>query len=145
VGLPADAPFRAALTAFLTWYAGAALTSQGGDLPSWGWTAAGPPDTTAQPEAGTAAQPEAGTAAQPVTLPGPDQPVSFATHVKPMFRAKDRQSMLFAFDLWSYDDVRTHAADVLDRVANGTMPCDGAWPSEQVQAFRRWTETGTRA
>ena len=48
VGLPADAPFRAALTAFLTWYAGAALTSQDsasqdsasqdGGLPSWGWT-----------------------------------------------------------------------------------------------------------
>ncbi|HEX4254564.1 MAG TPA: hypothetical protein VH089_05720, partial [Streptosporangiaceae bacterium] len=84
-------------------------------------------------------------AAQPVTPPGPDEPVSFATHVKPMFRAKDRQSMLFAFDLWSYDEVRTHAADVLARVANGTMPCDGAWPGEQVQAFRRWTETGTPA
>ena len=53
--------------------------------------------------------------------------------------------MQFARDLWSYDDVRTHAADVLDRVANGTIPCDGAWPSEQVQAFRRWTETGTPA
>jgi CDGSH-type Zn-finger protein len=137
VGLPADAPFRAALTAFLTWYAGAALTSQDGGLPSWGWTAAGPPDTTAQPEAGDTDQ--------PVTLPRPDEPVSFAAHVKPMFRAKDRQSMLFAFDLWSYADVRAHAADVLDRVANGTMPCDGAWPSEQVQAFRRWTETGTPA
>jgi CDGSH-type Zn-finger protein/truncated hemoglobin YjbI len=137
VGLPPDAPFRAALTAFLTWYAGDALTSPDGDLPSWGWTAAGPPDTTTQPESGDKDQ--------PVTLPGPGEPVSFATHVKPMFRVKDRQSMLFAFDLWSYDDVRAHAADVLDRVANGTMPCDGAWPSDQVQAFRRWTETGTRA
>jgi CDGSH-type Zn-finger protein len=150
VGLPADAPFRAALSAFLTWYAGAPLTSpdgagqdgagQDGGLPPWGWTAAGPPDTTAQPDAG-----DAGDVGQPVTLPGPDEPVSFASHVKPMFRAEDRQSMLFAFDLWSYDDVRTHAADVLERVANGTMPCDGAWPSQQVQAFRRWTETGTPA
>jgi hypothetical protein len=71
--------------------------------------------------------------------------VSFAAHVKPLFRAKDRQSMLFAFDLWSCDDVRAHAADVLDRVANGTMPCDGAWPDERVQVFRRWTESGTPA
>ena len=65
---------------------------------------------------------------QPVTLPGPDEPVSFARHIKPMFRAKDRQSMQFAFDLWSYDAVRTHASDVLARVANGSMPCDGSWP-----------------
>jgi hypothetical protein len=53
--------------------------------------------------------------------------------------------MLFAFDLWSYDDVRTHATDILGRVANGTMPCDGTWPDPQVQAFRRWTESGTPA
>jgi hypothetical protein len=62
-----------------------------------------------------------------------------------MFRAKDRQSMLFAFDLWSYDAVRTHASDVLARVANGSMPCDGSWPDAQVQVFRRWTESGTPA
>jgi hypothetical protein len=71
--------------------------------------------------------------------------VSFATHIKPMFRAKDRQSMQFAFDLWSYDDARTHAADILDRVASGSMPCDGAWPQAQVDVFRRWTESGTPA
>ena len=62
-----------------------------------------------------------------------------------MFRAKDRQSMQFALDLWSYADVRTHAADVLARVANGSMPCDGAWPQAQVDVFRRWTESGTPA
>jgi len=22
------------------------------------------------------------------------------------------------------------------------MPCDGAWPPEQIDVFRRWTETG---
>jgi CDGSH-type Zn-finger protein/truncated hemoglobin YjbI len=137
VRLPADAPFLAALTAFLTWYAATALTSPDGDLPAWRWTAAGPPDTTARPAREDVDQ--------PVTLPGPGEPVSFATHVKPMFRAKDRQSMLFAFDLWSYDDVRAHAADVLARVASGSMPCDGAWPDAQVQAFRRWTESGTPA
>jgi hypothetical protein len=71
--------------------------------------------------------------------------VSFGHHIKPMFRAKDRQSMLFAFDLWSYDALRTHAADVLARVANGSMPCDGSWPDAQVQVFRRWTESGTPA
>jgi len=62
-----------------------------------------------------------------------------------MFRAKDRQSMQFAFDLdlWSYDDVRAHSAGILGRLGKGTMPCDGAWPSAQVDVFRRWTESGT--
>ena len=78
-------------------------------------------------------------------LPGPGEPVSFAAHIKPMFRAKDRQSMQFAFDLWSYDDVRAHAAGILDRLGNGTMPCDGAWPDAQISVFRRWSETGTPA
>ena len=108
-------------------------------MPGWDWTPAGPPDTT--PAAAAAdAEPES-----PVTLPGPGEPVSFAAHIKPMFRAKDRQSMQFAFDLWSYDDVRAHAAGILGRLDDGTMPCDGAWPAAQVEVFRRWTESGTPA
>jgi CDGSH-type Zn-finger protein/truncated hemoglobin YjbI len=143
VGLPAEPEFRAALTAFFTWYAGGARADRdGAALPSWGWTPAGPPDTTKQPDS---EQPESEEPDQPVARPGPDELVSFARHIKPMFRAKDRQSMLFAFDLWSCDDVRAHAADVLARVANGTMPCDGSWPDGQVQVFRRWTESGTPA
>jgi len=144
-GLPADAEFRAALAAFFAWDAPAALARAAGraqaggsgdaNLPAWDWTAAGPPDTT-PPAAATGSEP-------PVTLPGPDEPVSFAAHIKPMFRAKDRQSMQFAFDLWSYDDVRAHSAGIVGRLGNGTMPCDGAWPSAQVDVFRRWTESGT--
>ena len=54
--------------------------------------------------------------------------------------------MQFAFDLWSYDDVRAHAAGLfLSRLNDGTMPCDGAWPSAQVEVFRRWAESGTPA
>jgi hypothetical protein len=50
--------------------------------------------------------------------------------------------MSFAFDLWSYDDVRAHAPDITDRLQQGSMPCDGAWPAEKVEAFKRWTDTG---
>jgi len=75
-------------------------------------------------------------------LPGPGEPVSFARHIKALFRAKDRQSMTFVFDLWSYADVTTNASAILDRVRAGTMPCDGAWPAEKVAAFQRWTESG---
>ncbi len=53
--------------------------------------------------------------------------------------------MRFAFDLWSYDDVRTHADAILERVRNGTMPCDGVWPPERVETFQRWVSSGTPA
>jgi hypothetical protein len=75
-------------------------------------------------------------------LPGPDETVSFEANIKPLFREHDRQSMSFAFDLWSYDDVHAHAAEILQRLSNGTMPCDGAWPAERVEVFKRWTESG---
>ncbi len=50
--------------------------------------------------------------------------------------------MTFAFDLWSRADVQAHAADILDRLGSGTMPCDGAWPEEKVDVFKRWIESG---
>ncbi len=53
--------------------------------------------------------------------------------------------MTFVFDLWSYDDVRAHAEAILTRLDNGSMPCDGAWPPEQIHVFRRWMDTGTTA
>ena len=71
-----------------------------------------------------------------------DEPLSFETDVKPLFSESDRDSMEFAFDLWSYEDVSAYAAAILDRLADGTMPCDGAWPQAQVDLFRRWTQSG---
>ena len=53
--------------------------------------------------------------------------------------------MRFAFDLWSYDDVRHNADGILARLEDGSMPCDGAWTAEQVDAFRRWVEGGMTA
>jgi hypothetical protein len=69
--------------------------------------------------------------------------VSFATDVKPLFREKDRNSMQSHFDLWSYDDVRSAAPRILAKLKQGPMPCDGAWPPDQVDLFRRWVEEGT--
>ena len=73
------------------------------------------------------------------------QPLSFARDIKPLFRERDRQSMKFAFDLWSYADVKEHSGGILQRLQDGSMPCDGAWTQEKVEAFRRWTETGMGA
>jgi CDGSH-type Zn-finger protein len=137
--LPADPGFRGALASYLEWASrtAGAPSADGRSLPSWDWGPAGPP----APE--PAAAPD-GVADVPVPVPGPGEPVSFGTHIKPLFRPLDRQSMTFAFDLWSYDDVRANAASILDRLVNGSMPCDGAWPPDRTGIFRRWTETGLR-
>jgi hypothetical protein len=77
-----------------------------------------------------------------IEQPGADEPISFDRHIKPLFRTRDQHSMKFAFDLWSYDDVKTNARAILERLDNGTMPCDGAWPREQVTTFERWLQSG---
>lgn len=69
----------------------------------------------------------------------------FEQHVKPLFRESDRDAMRFAFDLWSHDDVSTHAGPILGRLEAGTMPCDGAWPAERIAIFRQWIDTGKPA
>jgi hypothetical protein len=81
----------------------------------------------------------------PPQLPDPDQPLSFEAHIKPLFREHDRESMQFAFDLWSHDDVVTHQDSIIERLRSGTMPCDGAWPPEQVAVFERWLAAGSPA
>lgn len=74
-----------------------------------------------------------------------DSPPSFARDIRPLFRESDRESMDFAFDLWDYHDVSAHAEDILERLTEGTMPCDGEWPEEQVARFRGWVEAGMPA
>jgi hypothetical protein len=69
----------------------------------------------------------------------------FERDIKPLFREDDKDAMDFVFDLWDYNDVRTHAESILERLEDGTMPCDGEWPPEQVELFRRWIEAGTPA
>jgi hypothetical protein len=70
----------------------------------------------------------------------PDEPLHFEESIKPLFRERDRDSMGFAVDLWSLDDVSTHADAIVERLEAGTMPCDGAWPTERVAVFRRWID-----
>ena len=129
---PACRPTRSSVRPSSPTWSGArgpALTHR---APAWDWGPAGPP-APAQPSTEEEA---------PVTLPGPDETVSFAAHIKPLFREHDRKSMTFAFDLWSQADVQAHAAGILARLRDGTMPCDGAWPQEKIEVFRRWTESG---
>jgi hypothetical protein len=71
-----------------------------------------------------------------------DEPVSFEQDIKPLFRPEDHESMAWAFDLSSYDEVKDHAAAILERLREGSMPCDAEWPEEHVELFQQWTETG---
>jgi hypothetical protein len=50
--------------------------------------------------------------------------------------------MRFAFDLWSYDDVRTQADAILSRIRAGNMPCDGPWPETKIDLLQRWIDGG---
>ena len=70
---------------------------------------------------------------------------SFEEDIKPLFRERDRSSMMGQFDLWSYDDVAQFSDAILARVSDGTMPCDGAWPEDQVALFGAWVDAGKPA
>jgi hypothetical protein len=73
-----------------------------------------------------------------VTVPAAGEPLSFEANIKPLFRERDQKSMKNAFDLWAYDDVKTHAAAILEKVSDGSMPCDTEWPADSVELFQRW-------
>jgi hypothetical protein len=71
-------------------------------------------------------------------------PLSFATDIRPLFReSPDIDAMKsFGLDLSSYADVKTHAEAIHSRLQDGSMPCDGEWPSEQVAKFKQWMDDG---
>jgi len=74
-----------------------------------------------------------------------DSTPGYARDIQPLFRESDREAMEFAFDLWNYHDVSPNAEDILERLTDGTMPCDGEWSEEQIAQFRRWIEAGMPA
>jgi CDGSH-type Zn-finger protein/truncated hemoglobin YjbI len=147
-GLPNDPEFRAAFQSYIEWGSRLAVENsqtesrppQTMPMPKWDWTtSAGPPGCRV-----SALATPTESAPIPPTIPSSDEPVRFGIHIKPLFRERDRKSMKFAFDLWSHADVSKHAEEILVRVRNGTMPCDGAWPPEYVDTFARWVSEAKR-
>jgi hypothetical protein len=67
---------------------------------------------------------------------------SFDADIRPLFRPEDVEEMSWAFDLSSYEDVKANAEAIYERLADGSMPCDGPWDDEQVQLFRGWIDAG---
>ena len=67
---------------------------------------------------------------------------SFAQDIRPLFRDEDLEEMQFAFDLSQYDEVKANAQGIYDRLADGSMPCDGEWAEDRIALFRQWMEEG---
>jgi truncated hemoglobin YjbI len=143
-GLPNDPEFSSAFQSYFEWGSRLAVENSQTDaeppehmpMPHWDWaTGAGPPGSRISALAPR--EPELA-----VTLPAGDEPVTFDAHIRPLFRERDRSSMRFAFDLWSYEDVHEHAEDIHARVADGSMPCDRRWPEEYVATLQRWIDEG---
>ena len=142
--LPNDPDFRAAFVAYLEW--GSRIGKENSQqnampppnmpVPRWWWVCNAKPGSRIS----ALAPPED----EQSSFLAPDMSVnlSFAAHIKPLFRKMDRESMCFVFDLWSYKDVTRHATEILRRLDNGTMPCDGPWPSDKVDVLRRWIDAG---
>jgi CDGSH-type Zn-finger protein/truncated hemoglobin YjbI len=141
--LPADSGFRSALTSCLEWMSrqAAAGAATAGLTPRWDWGPGGPPASPVTEVDSVSVD----SAPVEAALPGPDEQVRFGAHIRAMFRDRDRQSMSFAFDLGSADDVRAHADGILQRLRDGSMPCDGAWPAERIDVFERWMNTGMQS
>ena len=68
--------------------------------------------------------------------------MSFEQDIRSLFRQRDRDEMLWVFDLWSLDDVRKNAESILARLEDGSMPCDGSWPDEKITKVRDWIAAG---
>jgi hypothetical protein len=74
----------------------------------------------------------------------PMSPLSFTQAIRPLFREHDIQEMKedADFDLSKYEDVRARSADIYERLADGSMPSDGAWPAEHIAKFKKWMDEG---
>jgi len=49
------------------------------------------------------------------------------------------------FDLSMYEDVRARADQIYERLTDESMPCDGPWPEDQIEVFKRWIEGGKQS
>src|SRR5580698_3531205 len=75
---------------------------------------------------------------------------SYQSDIRPLFTERDIRAMSKAFNLASYDDVKTHAAAIYDRIrgiGGDVMPPppprgQGPWPQDRIELFARWMADG---
>ena len=69
--------------------------------------------------------------------------LSFAAHIRPLFRDKDISAMKpMGIDLSSYEDVKKHAQDIYARLSAKGMPCDEPWSNANVRKLKEWMQGG---
>ena len=73
--------------------------------------------------------------------------VSYATNIRPLFTQTDIDHMAFFCDLALYDDVKTNAPEILDRlngIGGRQMPPPPArpWPTANIALFKQWIDDG---
>jgi hypothetical protein len=77
---------------------------------------------------------------------------SFEADIRPLFTDRDIKAMSKAFNLATYDDVKTHAKVIYDRIrgiGGAVMPPppprgDGPWPQSNIDLFAKWMLDGFR-
>jgi hypothetical protein len=78
------------------------------------------------------------------------KPTSFQSDILPLFTERDIRAMSKAFNLASYDDVKTHAAIIYDRIrgiGGAVMPPapprgEGPWSQTRIDLFAQWIADG---
>jgi hypothetical protein len=78
------------------------------------------------------------------------QLTSFETNIRPLFTDRDIRAMSKAFNLGSYNDVKTHASAIYDRIrgiGGAIMPPppprgEGPWPQSRIDLFAKWMAEG---
>ena len=78
------------------------------------------------------------------------KPTSFQNDILPLFTERDIRAMSKAFNLASYEDVKTHATIIYDRIrgiGGAVMPPppprgEGPWPQTQIDLFAQWMADG---
>jgi hypothetical protein len=69
--------------------------------------------------------------------------LGYTRDIKPLFRTSDVAAMKpHGMDLSSYKDVSARADDILSRLEDGSMPCDGQWSQPAIDKFKQWITDG---
>ena len=69
--------------------------------------------------------------------------LAYARDIRPMFRSTDVDAMKpHGLDLSSYTEVSASADEILSRLEDGSMPCDGPWQQTAIDKFKKWIADG---
>ena len=69
--------------------------------------------------------------------------ISFYKDIRPLFLESDIDIMkkIAGLDLSNYEDVKKNAEKIFKRLDEGSMPCYGGWPKENIDKFKEWMKS----